>query len=260
MDRDKASTVLADYWQAVVDAGRTRWLSPDRSVAISALNGKLPAVNQILRELAPDLPLISATDLGKHRSARVVLDKAEAILRAWERLDQARLSESPALPLMMLDPVIAKPALPLWEVGKYRQAVNDAATHLNLFAQQVLGRRDISDKSLMGEAFSEKRPEEGKARLRCYRLGRPMETVQAQQDGARAFAIGTFQAIRNPAHHATGDWNPLTAFHHLVALSQVAHYFREWKVESYIPPPPDWAKLNSLNTTSLGQAQPSTEK
>jgi hypothetical protein len=245
MARDKARKVLADYWQAVIDAGSTRWLSAQRSDAVEALNGKLPAVNHILRDLAPDHPLISASNLGQHRSARAILDKGEAILSAWEVLDQARIDESPALPLLMLDSVIADAALPLWTVGKYRQAVNDAATNLNVFAQQQLGRRDISDKSLMAEAFSDKPPEAGKARLRCYRLGRPMESVRSQQEGARAFAIGTFQAVRNPAHHVTGDWNPLTAFHHLVALSQIAHYFRDWKVVTYSPPQPDLSKLTS---------------
>ena len=72
----------------------------------------------------------------------------------------------------MLDRVIADAALPLWEVGKYRQAVNDAATSLNQFAQQQLGRRDISDRKLMTEAFSDDPPQPGKPRLRCYRLGR----------------------------------------------------------------------------------------
>jgi hypothetical protein len=173
MERDKAAKVLADYWQAVIDAGSERWLSAQRSVAVASLNSKLPAVNRVLRDLAPDLPLIAAASLAQHRSTRAVLDKAEAILNSWERLDDARPGDSPALPLMMLDPVIAHAALPLWKVGKYRQAVNDAATNLNLFAQQQLGRRDISDKSLMGEAFSDKPPEPGKARLRCYRLGGP---------------------------------------------------------------------------------------
>ena len=163
-------------------------------------------------------------------------------------LDQRQEGGDPALPLMMLDPVIADAALPLWAVGKYRQAVNDAATNLNLFAQQQLGRRDIlpDGKSLMAEAFSDKPPEEGKARLRCYRAGRPLESVHSQQEGARAFAIGTFQAIRNPAHHVTGDWNPVLAFHHLAALSQVAHYFRDWKVVTYLPP--DNSKLSSGNS------------
>jgi len=94
--------------------------------------------------------------------------------------------------------VIAEAALPLWKIGKYRQAVNDAATNLNTFTQQRLGRRDISDKKLMAETFSSNAPEPGKARLRCYRLGRSMESVHAQQEGALMFAMGTFQAIRNP--------------------------------------------------------------
>jgi Protein of unknown function (Hypoth_ymh) len=139
----------------------------------------------------------------------------------------------------MLDRVVAEAALPLWKAGKYRQAVNDAATSLNQFAQQQLGRRDLSDKKLMEEAFSDKPPVPGKARLRCYRLGRPMESVHSQQGGARSFCSGTFQAIRNPAHHLSGDGNPVTAFHHLVALSQVAHYFRNWKIETHTVPPPE---------------------
>lgn len=111
----------------------------------------------------------------------------------------------------------------------------DAATSLNKFAQDRIGRHDISDKNLMGEAFSDKNPEEGKARLRCPG-NHASEAVRSQQEGARSFAIGTFQAIRNPAHHLTGDWNPVTAFHHLTALSQVAHCFREWNVAQYVPP------------------------
>jgi hypothetical protein len=77
-----------------------------RSDAVAVLNDQLPAVNNVLRDLTPD-------------------------------------RESPALPLTMLDPVIADAALPLWNVGKYRQAVNDAATNLNVFAQQRLGARPM---------------------------------------------------------------------------------------------------------------------
>ena len=78
---------------------------------------------------------------------------------------------------------------------KYRQAVNDAATSVNSFAQNQLGRHDISDKDLMGQAFSDKEPEPGKARLRC--AGSPAsETARSMQEGARAFAIGTFQASK----------------------------------------------------------------
>jgi Protein of unknown function (Hypoth_ymh) len=95
----------------------------------------------------------------------------------------------------------------------------------------------------MGQAFSDKDPEPGKSRLRCP--GNPAsETVRSLQEGARAFAVGTFQAVRNPAHHMSGDWNPVDAFHHLAALSQVAHYFRYWNVDRYVPPPPDYKALS----------------
>ncbi|MFD0633093.1 TIGR02391 family protein [Catenulispora yoronensis] len=78
--------------------------------------------------------------------------------------------------------------------------------------------------------------------MRCP--GNPAnETVRSQQEGARSFSIGTFQAIRNPAHHLTGDWNPDLAFHHLAALSQVAYWFRYWNIDRYYSPPPD---LNTL--------------
>jgi hypothetical protein len=79
---------------------------------------------------------------------------------------------------------------------------------------------------------------------------------RSQQEGARAFAIGTFQAIRNPAHHLTGDWNPVTAFHHLTALSQIAHWFREWNIERYIPPPPDFGAIRIGTVQSASLMQP----
>jgi hypothetical protein len=107
------------------------------------LNDQLPVVNNVLRDLTPDIPLVAARTFTKHKSADPIVGKAMAILDAWEALDEARIGESPALPLTMLDPVIADAALPLWNVGKYRQAVNDAATNLNVFAQQRLGARPM---------------------------------------------------------------------------------------------------------------------
>jgi hypothetical protein len=111
----------------------------------------------------------------------------------------------------------------------------------------------------MAQAFSHKEPEKGKARLRCP--GNPeSETVRSQQEGARAFSTGTFQAIRNPAHHLTGDWNPTLAFHHRAALSLVAHWFRNWDVSRYVPPQPDYSTANAAIaqylTTQARQTMP----
>jgi hypothetical protein len=241
MDREAAFRYITDYWALVDKAHKLPLFSRERRAAVKAANG-LAGVNRILRELAPDLPVISAHGIGDHVGAWPHIRRALDLITAGQEMDAYGQAAGPGLPLRLLDPVVSKVALPLWEARMYRQAVSDAATSLNRFAQDRIGRHDISDKDLMGQVFSDKEPEEGKARLLCP--GNPAsETVRSQQEGARAFAIGTFQAIRNPAHHLTGDWNPVTAFHHLAALSQVAHWFREWNVVRYVPPPPDLSAI-----------------
>jgi hypothetical protein len=244
MNREETYRQITEYWELANASKAMPWLSSERRAAVKLLNDEhLPRVNRIFKLLAPDLRLISASTVSQHLAAKSTVDRALAILKSWEAMASwQQMVGEPVLSMSMLDPVIGNVALPHWAAGKYRQAVNDAATHLNTFVQSRIGRDDISDKDLMAQAFSDKPPEEGKARLRCP--GNPAnETVRSQQEGARSFSIGTFQAIRNPAHHLTGDWNPHLAFHHLVALSQVAYWFRHWNVDRYYPPPPD---LNML--------------
>lgn len=245
MNRDAAVDQLGEYLKLVNRARELPVLTKDRRAALKAANEHLPTVNYILSNLAPDIPLIGATSVADHAAALPRLQRAVGLLSGWGEMAVHQWpGGGPAFPLKLLDPVISEVALPLWEANKFRQAVNDAATNLNLFAQRRLGRYDISDKDLMGQAFSDKEPDKGKARLRCPG-SLASETVRSQQEGARAFAIGTFQAIRNPAHHLSGGWNPVDAFHHLAALSQVAHYFRHWNIKRYVPPPPDFKELNA---------------
>jgi len=58
-----------------------------------------------------------------------------------------------------------------------------------------------------------------------------------------------------PAHHLTGDWNPVTAFHHIVTLSQVAHWFRDSDVVLYATPPPDFSTIKIDTSANLALAQ-----
>jgi hypothetical protein len=241
MDPEAAFRYLTEYWALVKEGEKQPALSGDRRAVMRAANQNLPAINKILHDLAPEMRPIRASKVSEHLAAWPRVERALGILKSWEKMTSLQQTAGePVLPMSLLDPVISEVALPLWEARKYRQAVNDAATSLNSFAQTQVGRHDISDKDLMGQAFSDKEPEEGKARLRCP--GNPAsETVRSQQEGARAFCTGTFQAIRNPAHHLTGDWNPVLAFHHLAALSQVAHWFRHWNVVRYVRPQPDFS-------------------
>ena len=134
----------------------------------------------------------------------------------------------------MLHPLIRTPARAHWEARHYRSAVSDAATNVSQYAQWRLGRYDISEKDLMSQAFTDKPPEEGKPRLRCP--GNPKsQTTQSQQQGAMLFSMGCYAAIRNPAQHLTGDWNPHTAFQHLAAFSIVAQWVQNWQLITVQP-------------------------
>ena len=246
MNRQVADKLLTRYVELVHEAARAPMWTKERKAAREAANEFLPIVNKLLRSLAPDMETIEAYTVGSHVAALPMLDRARDLLEAWEEIDRHEWTGGgAAFPLSLLDPVISEVAVPLWKTTKFRQAVNDAATSLNKFAQEQIGRNDISDKALMGEVFSDKSPEQGKSRLRCPG-DQGSETVRSQQEGARAYAIGAFQAIRNPAHHLPGDWNPVTAFHHLASLSQVAQWFRDWDIAEWVPPPPDYGALRAI--------------
>lgn len=256
MNREEAFQQVTEYWALVKKAEEQPPLSGDRRAVMRIVNQRLPAINKILHHLAPDLRPIHASRVGEHLTAWPRVERALRILRSWEAMTSAQQTAGePVLPMSALDPMVSEASLPLWLAGKYRQAVNDAATSLNIYAQARIGRNDISDKDLMAQAFSEKDPEKGKSRVRCP--GAPeSETVRSQQEGARAFSIGTFQAIRNPAHHLPGDWNPALAFQYLAALSQVAYWFRNWDIVRYTPPPPDYSATNAVIAEYLkGQTQ-----
>jgi len=243
MNREEGFQEITEYWRLVRKAESHPPLSSDRRAVMRDVNRRLPTINKIMRALAPDLRPIEASRVSEHLAAARHVKRALGILGLWKAMTalQEKAGE-PVLPMSALDPVVSEGVSLLWLAGKYRQAVNDAATNLNVFAQDRIGRHDISDKDLMAQALSEKDPEEGKSRLRCP--GNPeTETVRSQMEGARMFAIGTFQAIRNPAHHLTGDWNPALAFHYLAALSQVAYWFRNWDIVRYAPPHPDYVAV-----------------
>ena len=194
-------------------------------------------INAILAALAPDLGSVAGGTFPRdHESAVSRIQQALDLISGWPEIPgtNGELFDLD-LPLEMLHPVVRQAARPQWKARRFRAAVSDASTAVNGFAQRRLGRHDISGKDLMAQAFTTKEPEPGKNRLRCP--GQPKsETWRSQQEGAIAFASGCMQLIRNPAHHMTGDWNPVTAFEHLAALSIVARQTDGWNLDWYIPP------------------------
>jgi len=234
MDYDGAISVLKEHQQLIGECGRTPWLTKDRKAAVERLNRHSPTVNAILGHLG--MGVIGGTPLSWHRNSLGMIGRAVNLLTAGRMMAEAnvRLGQ-PALPMCVLHPLVYNAARSLWDKGNYRHAVADAATNISNFTQNRLGRHDISDRELMAQAFSDKTPEHGKPRLRCPGK-RSSETSKSLQQGAALFAMGTFQAIRNPAHHSTGDGEPIAAFEDLVALSKVARWVTEWHVDQYHEP------------------------
>jgi hypothetical protein len=250
VDNDSAASVLDEHLRLIDEAEQAAWLTRDRKVAMQRLNEHSQAANAVLWQLG--FGSIGGTTLSWQRNSRGTIRRALSRLAAWKQMDEtAKLAGQPALPLNLLHRRVASAAWPLWVKGNYRHAVADAATEVSDYTQARIGRFDIADKDLMAQVFSDKEPEKGKPRLRCPGK-RNSPTVRSIQQGALLFSMGVFQAIRNPAHHTTGNGDPVLAFEQLAALSTVARWVEDWLVDQYIPPLPAY-------TIDLTQAdQPAT--
>lgn len=228
MDYKAADEVLLAYVQAVLACDQKPMLAAEREAAIKDLDKHIPKVNRVLAQLTPDhRQLETSGSLRDHKlNARFVQHRARDLIAFSNVIN---LEEGPSPPMFMLDIVVHQAAMPAWESGHYRSAVSDAAIAVSQATQLKVHRHDISERDLMAHAFNPQEPKPGEWRLRCP--GNPAsQSVQSQQQGAQLFAMGWYQAIRNPANHLSGDWNPMTAFHHLAALSLVAGWVDTWQV------------------------------
>jgi hypothetical protein len=195
---------------------------------------RMPArrVNGVLTRLTPDHGRVTGKTLTDHMAALVLVERALALIDLTRQMKAAEGEfGDPVLPMRLLDPLVQDAATKHWQTGHYRIAVGEAATNIDRYTQRRLERFDISGSALMEAAFSANPPQPGKPRLRCPG-NQASEAVRSQQVGALNYAKACFMTMRNPAHHQKGDWNPLTAFHHLASLSQVAWWVRNWDLVS----------------------------
>jgi Protein of unknown function (Hypoth_ymh) len=96
--------------------------------------------------MASSLPTTPAVEQTVARALRLLARQDE-----WE---DSQDPGNPVLPSTELHPAVWAPAHELWRSGKFRQAVQAAASAVNDLAQRRLERRDVSDVKLMQEAFS----------------------------------------------------------------------------------------------------------
>lgn len=132
-------------------------------------------------------------------------------------------SSAPTMAADSLHPLIWETASKLWHDGHQASAVQRAATFLNAHVQDLTGRRDVSDSTLMAQVFSSNAPEVGKPRLRWPGDDTDL-TVKAMRTGLSQFGQGCFMAIRNPATHSTEDLAAQEALEQLAILSTLARW------------------------------------
>lgn len=232
MNYDRAAEVLSKYVSLVTEAEQRA----GPSEILSSLRLPARAVNRVLANLTPDHGRVTGKSLRHHRAAVPLAERALAVIKAAQEMRTAEGDfDGPALSMTLLDPLVQEAARRHWELGHYRIAVGEAATNVDRYTQRRLERSDVSGSTLMEAAFSFNPPAPGKPRLRCPG-DQASEAVRSQQAGALNYSKACFMAMRNPAHHQKGDWNPLTAFHFLVSLSQVATWVRNWDVEHAADP------------------------
>ncbi|MFI5642686.1 TIGR02391 family protein [Streptomyces goshikiensis] len=113
----------------------------------------------------------------------------------------------------------------MWQSGHFREAVTAAARKVNVETQNKLDRKDVSERRLFQQAFSQDAPKAGQPRLRLMEDD-GSDTYRSVHRGAAAFAEGFFAAIRNPNSHADGlpDLPQHEALEQLAALSVLARW------------------------------------
>lgn len=136
---------------------------------------------------------------------------------------------SPKLAAAGMHPLIWKAAQAQWSTGHRHEAVLAAAKVVNSHLQTKVGRRDVSEADLVRQAFSDKAPEHGKARLRFTAIA-DEKTRESMRQGVMDFGAGCFSAIRNPLGHRPNEEVELddqTALERLAALSLLTRWIDE---------------------------------
>jgi hypothetical protein len=167
---------------------------------------------------------------GEH--ARIALVE----LRRGADIDDILGTSGPSIQARQLHPWVWDAARPAWEAGQYEDAVDAAARNINSRMRAKSGRKDISERELVGELFSLSEPQPGKPRLRLdFPEHTADKTVRAIYGGLSEYGRGLYSAVRNPlAHEAPGhggDLHETEALETLAAFSLLARWVARGEVE-----------------------------
>lgn len=237
---------IAEYLRRYVAMATPRYKSPGglfslrrgwwvASVSHQEMHAERPAIERILNVLYPTWREENPPDEDYYW--RHYYNAAMYILSSLERrqeLDEKLGSTAPRMAADALHPWVWEAAQAQWSSGHFAEAVRAAAVNLNSRLQNKVGRRDLSDKKLVNEAFSDAPASAERSRLRVIPKD-DSETYKSLQEGVRSFGVGVFMAIRNPLSHLTSeelDIGQQEALERLAALSLLAHWIDKAGLET----------------------------
>ena len=163
---------------------------------------------------------------------RVSAQRCLAKIRRRQELEEKLGFTGPRLSSGALHEWVWDAARPQWESGHLAEAVVAAARNINSRLQQKVGRRDVSEKGLVEQAFSLRPPESNAARLRVMQDD-GSDTYRTIQSGVLSFGVGCFMAIRSPLTHlapAEIDLDERGALERLAAFSLFATWIDDAEV------------------------------
>jgi hypothetical protein len=136
----------------------------------------------------------------------------------------------PRLSAVQLHPWVLDASRSLWDDGHRREAIQAAATQLEIQMRAKLGQPAGSGREL-SEAFSAAPPTPTMPRFRLPDLERGTEDFNSAHDGAKLYGMGCFQSIRNITTHRIDQPPEDRALEMLAGLSLLARWVETASVE-----------------------------
>lgn len=245
MDNQRAIEIL-EWWIEHANAARAVYEGELQNYAdlgtpiMNELREREDLTSQVVRQImgGNKMPaLVVAWQNGRNADLGGGVEIVKYALGRLRTSDEAIAVLGRTGPTMAADglhPTIWDAASKLWSDGHHGQAVQRAATFLNADIQDKIGRRDVSDVALMGEAFGLGESSAERPRLRWPGADDDL-TVRAMRVGILNFSQGVFSAIRNPATHSVDDLPQQEALEQLAALSVLARWIDGCQVVRLVP-------------------------
>lgn len=185
----------------------------------------LHVVQKILDVVIPGWRKSVAVNDWASRYSQTQMQARRALveLNHGDKLRKMLGDTAPQLSASLMHPWIWDSARSLWQSKHYMEAVGAAAKKVNAETQNKVGRRDISEKDLFAQSFSDDPPKPGAPRLRMPDDdgGR---TALSLRRGIRTFAEGCYAALRNPVSHDLGELPEYLALEQLAMFSILARW------------------------------------